>query len=416
MILKSIKESNYYKFIIILALIFCIFWVIIIDTKPFSDFKYYYDIALNVANGMQWGNTYTSVGYSGILGGIFKLFGASFLVAKIFNIFLVLVNNLVFIEILDRINIKDIDKKIIFALFALFPNNIFYTSLIANELIFTTILLFVTLIYLSNYKHKYIVMGLLTGLNTMIKPFFIIFFFAVFIVDLLIDKNLGKSLKNSLIVLIFCCITISPWIYRNTRLVGEFTYVSNNAGIVLYINNNSQNKTGKWMAASDVENSIVNTEAYKNANITEQNKMLNAAAKKWIISHPKEFMQLGYLRLKNTYFVGDDFYYTTYGTNLSQYYKDKLFSFTNLIRKIIVAPAILYIAVYSIIILKSVFQRKTDLLNKFNLYTTVIFYMFTVIYFATEGQGRYAFPMIFIFVYYFYLTINFILSKTMIIK
>jgi len=32
----------------------------------------------------------------------------------------------------------------------------------------------------------------------------------------------------------------------------------------------------------------------------------------------------------------------------------------------------------------------------------VIFYMFTVIYFVTEGQGRYAFPLIFILVYYFY--------------
>ena len=408
---KSIKKNNFCNLILILNLVFCILWVLRVNTQPFSDFRYYYDVALNVANGLPWGNTYTSVGYSIVLGGIFKIFGASFLVAKILNIFLVLINNIVFIKILDKTNLKNIDKRFIFAFFAFFPNNIFYTSLIANELMFTTILLITTLVYLSNYKHKYILMGLLVGLNTMIKPFFIVFFFAIFIVDAFIDRKPMKSLKNSLLVLLFCCITISPWIYRNTKYVGEFTYVSNNAGIVLYINNNSQNKTGRWMPASDVENSIVNTDVYKNANMTEQNKMLNSAAKKWILSHPKEFLQLGYTRLKNTYFLGDDIYYTTTGTNLSQYYKDTMFSYTNILRKIIFAPAILYIAIYSIIILISIFKRKTNLLNKFNLYTTVIFYMFTVIYFSTEGQGRYAFPLIFIFVYYFYLTMNFIIRK-----
>jgi len=408
---KSIRENNFYKLILILNLVLCILWVLIVNTQPFSDFRYYYDVALNVANGLPWGNTYTSVGYSIILGGIFKIFGASFLAAKILNIFLVLINNIILIEILDKTNLRSIDKKILFAIFAFFPNNIFYTSLIANELMFTTILLLTTLVYFSQYRHKYILMGLLTGINTMIKPFFIVFFFAVFIVDLFIDKKLMKSMKNSILVLVFCCIAISPWIYRNTKYMGQFTYVSNNAGIVLYINNNSNNQTGRWMAATDVENSLVNTETYKTANMTEQNKMLNSAAKKWILSHPKEFLQLGYQRLKNTYFLGDDIYYTTIGSSVSQYNKDRLFTYTNLFRKIIFVPALLYIVIYSIIILISIFKRKTNYLNKFNLYTTVIFYMFSVIYFATEGQGRYAFPLIFIFVYYFYLTLNIIISK-----
>lgn len=413
---ESLKKENYYKFIVIFGLIFSILWVIIVNTKPFSDFQYYYDIALNVANGLQWGDTYTSVGYSIILGGLFKIFGASVLVAKVFNIFLVTLNSIIFIEILDKINIKDIDKRIIFALFVFFPNNIFYTSLIATEIIFTTILLLITLIYFSDLKYKFIFIGILTGLNTMIKPFFIIFFLAIFIVELFINKKILKSLKDSIIVLLFCCIAISPWVYRNSKLVGQFTFVSNNGGIVLYINNNSQNKEGRWMKAADVENSIVNTEAYKNANMTVKNKMLSTAAKKWIISHPKEFMYLGYIRFKNTYFLGDDFYYTTSGTNLSTFYKDTIFSLTNNFRKIVIVPAISYMAFYSILILYSIFKKKTHLLNKYNLYTTILFYMFTSVYIITEGQGRYAFPLIFVFVYYFYYLINFVIVKTRILN
>ena len=407
----SLKKYKYNKFVLLAGLVFSIIWILLVDTKPFSDFQYYYDVAVNVASGLQWGNTYTAVGYSIILGGLFKIFGASLMTAKIFNIFLITLNSILFIEILDRVNLKDLDVKIIFTLFVLFPNNIFYAGLIANELIFTTLLFICTLVYFSNFKYKYMVLGILTGINTIIKPFFIVFFFAIFLVDLLKERKFLAASRNSLIVLLFCCITISPWTYRNTKLVGQFTYVSNNSGIVLYINNNSQNDTGRWMAASDVENSVVETQEYINANMTEKNKMLSAAAKEWIAAHPGEFLNLGMKRLSNTFLYGDDAYYSANGSSLTDAQKDQLYTYTNNYRKFIFQPAILCILLYSIIILWSIIKRKTHMLNKFNLYTAVLFYMFTVIYFATEGQGRYAFPMIFIFVYYFYLLIYSVITR-----
>jgi hypothetical protein len=342
---------------------------------------------------------------------LFKIFGASLLTVKIFNIVLIVLNNILFIEILDRVNLKDLDVKIIFTLFVLFPNNILYAGLVANELIFTTILLICTIVYFSNFKYKYVVLGILTGINTIIKPFFIVFFFAVFIVDLLKERKPLAAIRDSMIVLLLCCITISPWVYRNTKLVGEFTYVSNNSGIVLYINNNSQNGTERWMAAADVENSVVNTEEYKNANMTQRNKMLSSAAKEWIVSHPKEFIDLGMKRLSNTFLYGDDVYYASNGSSLTEDQKDKLYIYTNNYRKFIFEPAILCLLIYSIIVLKCIFQKKTHMLNKFNLYSAVLFYMFTAIYFATEGQGRYAFPMIFIFIYYFNILINSVIVR-----
>ncbi|MTK14019.1 MAG: hypothetical protein F8N39_18745 [Clostridiaceae bacterium] len=245
----------------------------------------------------------------------------------------------------------------------------------------------------------------------MIKPFFIAIFFAIFIVEILKEKRATLAFKNSLIVLIVSIIVISPWIYRNTKLVGQFTYVSNNGGIVLYINNNSQNNIGRWMAASDVENSIVKTPEYEKANMTEKNKMLGDAAKKWIKSHPKEFLTLGFKRLYNTYFVSDDIMYSTYGSNLSDNTKTIIFSVANNIRNIIFTPAVLYILIYSIVILRAIVLRKTQLLDKFTLYIIVVFFMFTSVYFITEGQGRYAFPEIFIMIYCFYQFIKSALYK-----
>lgn len=346
-----------------------------------------------------------------MLGGIFKLFGASVITAKIFNLILTFISNIFFISVLEKINISEKCRKVIFALFVFMPNNIFYNSILGTEILFTTILLMTTNVYFSNVKYKYVYIGILTGLNTMIKPFFVAFSFAVFLVDLLKEKKLLTSIKNSFIVFVIAMIVISPWIYRNTKLVGEFTYVSNNGGIVLYINNNSQNNKGRWMAASDVENSLVKTPEYKEANMTEKNKMLSKSAKEWIKSHPVQFVELGFKRLFNTYFVGDDIIYSTSGSGLSDYTKSNLYTITNNIRRIIFTPAIVYMLTYSIFILYSIVVGKTNVLNKFTLYAVVLFYMFTSIYFITEGQGRYAFPEIFIMIYCFYQMVRFLVLK-----
>lgn len=399
---KNSKIGTYYKVVLIIGLLVSTLWVVFVDTKPFSDFQYYYNLAVNIANGLPWGDTYTSVGYPIILGGIFKLFGSSLIIAKVFNLIITFISNFCLLLILRKLDINELDRRIIFTLFVLMPNNIMYNSILATEIIFTLIILIITNIYFGQTKFKYILIGILAGLNTMIKPFFIAIFFAVFIVEILKEKRCTLALKNSLIVLIVCIIVISPWIYRNTKLVGQFTYVSNNGGIVLYINNNSQNKLGRWMAASDVENSVVKTPEYEKANMTEKNKMLGDAAKKWIKSHPKEFLTLGFKRLYNTYFVSDDILYSTYGSNLSDNTKTIIFSVANNIRNIIFTPAVLYILIYCIIILRAIILGKTQLLNKFTLYIIVIFFMFTLVYFITEGQGRYAFPEIFIMIYCFY--------------
>lgn len=406
-----LKNENYYKIIMAIGMVLCLLWILLIDTKPFSDFDYYYGLSVDMANGLPWGDTYTSVGYCMLLGGIFKLFGAGLFKAKLLNLFLTFASYVLFYGVIKRVNLKERDRKIIFTLFVFIPNNIFYNSLVATELLFTTILIFITFIYFSDIKHKYVYVGVLVGLNTLIKPFFIAYFFAIFLLELLIEKKIIASIKNSLIVLIVCAITIAPWIYRNTKLVGQFTYVSNNGGIVLYINNNSQNKNGRWMPVDQVENSIVKTEAYKRANMTQKNKMFTNAAKTWIKSHPMEFIQLGFKRLFNVYLLGDDIHYSTHGSHISDSAEANLFTVTNDIRNIIFVPAIMYILIYSVVILKSIWKRKTHLLNKYTLYNVILFYMFTCVYFVTEGQGRYAFPEIFIMIYCFYYFIKFSIHK-----
>ncbi|WP_434306013.1 hypothetical protein [Clostridium botulinum] len=397
---SNYSKTNYYKIIIGLSMLLCILWVIFVDTKPFSDFEYYYNLAVSIANGGEWGDTYTSVGYSIVLGGLFKLFGASLALGKIFNLVLTFFGQVLFLGILRKIKITERNRKIVFTLFVLFPNNIFFNSVLGTEILFTTLLLLLTYLYFSDIKYKYVILGVLVGATTMVKPFFLLYAFAIFLVELLKEKSFLKSLKSGIIIAVVALIIISPWIYRNTKYNGERTFVSNNGGIVLYINNNSQNNMGRWMSIYDVENSLAETEEYKKASYTQKNKMLNKAAKEWIKSHPKEFVILGFKRLFNTYMVGDDVAYSIHGVTMNDTVKFKLFTATNCIRNMVFIPAIIYVLIYSIFILIQIIKRRTENLNKFNLYSTILFHMFTSVYFITEGQGRYAFPLIFIIIYF----------------
>lgn len=190
-----LKNNIYYKIIIALGMILSVLWTLIVDTQPFSDFDYYYRLAVDIANGLPWGDTYTSVGYSILLGGVFKIFGAGLLKAKIFNLLLTFGTYVLFYGVIKRVNLKERDRKIIFTLFVLMPNNIFYNSIVGTEILFTNILIFITFIYFSDIRYKYVYIGILVGLNTIVKTFFIVYFFAVFLLELLIEKKIISSIK-----------------------------------------------------------------------------------------------------------------------------------------------------------------------------------------------------------------------------
>lgn len=399
MFIEYIKNKKFYLNIIALAFIVSLIWIITVNTQPFSDFDYYNQLATSIANGGQWGDTYTTVGYPIVIGLIYKIFGANIFIAKIFNLILSTINNILVLLILDKAKLKEREKKIIFLLFAFFPASIYFNSVLCTEILFTNIMLICTLVFFSNLKYKYYIIGVLVALNTMVKPFFILLPFLIFMVNWIVDKKLLFAIKNALTVLVVALLVISPWAYRNTKLVGQLTYVSNNGGIVLYINNNSQNHSGRWMPVADVENSIINLPEFQKANMTEKNKMFSKEAKKWIINHPKEFISLGFKRLYNTYYLGDDVGYSLYETNFTPEAKHKIFNFTNFTRNLVFIPATIYILVCSVFLIMDLINKKT--LNLFNVYMLIMYYMFTCVYFITEGQGRYAFPVILVLIYFF---------------
>lgn len=75
-------------------------------------------------------------------------------------------------------------------------------------------------------------------------------------------------------------------------------------------------------------------------------------------------------------------------------------------------PALIFILLSTLIIIKRIVSKQSYKINYYTLYIIVLFYMFTGIYFITEGQGRYSFPLIFIIIYCFYYFIKGLLIYT----
>ncbi|OLN30223.1 hypothetical protein [Desulfosporosinus metallidurans] len=409
--LRLKKLSSFYYLVLILGFVLSVLWVLLVRTEPVSDFEYYQRIATQIANGGQWGDTYTTVGYPIFLAPFYWLLGASTWVAKALNLVLSTLNNVLVLHILGKIGIAERLRKRIFVLFVLFPMNIYYNSNVASEILFTTLLLLGTYVYLSDIKYKYVSIGVITGLNTMLKPYFPLFALTIILTDLVWHKEFLKSFKNGVVVILLAGVVLAPWLYRNYKLTGEFTYVSNNGGIVLYINNNSQNKLSGWMPAENVENSVVNRSDYRSANPTEKNKMLSRAAKAWIVGHPREFVSLGLKRVKRTFIqYGDknygDIFLAFYGSGISPSLQIKWFKATELIRASVFIGGIASILSYTIMHFGLFFARenyqhreKTWYISSHSrdkgcLFLLITFYMFAGVYFLTEGQSRYAFPTV----------------------
>lgn len=406
------NQIDYYGLLVLtLGLVADLLWILFVKTQPFSDFQYYHGLAQQIANGGQWGDTYTSVGYPIVLGFFYKLFGANIVVAKSLNLVLSSVNNLLVFRILGRMGLPKRIRGTILTVFIFFPMNVYYNSILATEIMFTTIFLLIVYLYLGNARYKYWVIGLLTGINTMIKPFFPLFFLVVFLTEYIMHKKFLDSLKNSLVVLSVTIAVLSPWLYRNYRLIGEFTYVSNNGGIVLYINNNSQNKYGGWMPAEDIEDSVVRQPEYIKSNATERSKLLQQAAKKWIVSHPKDFLILGIKRIVRTYLGPRDVEYSLYGAQIPMPIKTLVIVLSEIAMRLFLLIGIFSMLVFTVQSLLRRLSFKRNMPAKANIhdiFLLISFFMFTLVYFITEGQSRYAFPTVFITIFYFSKAVQYI--------
>ena len=409
-------------------------WVVCIPNEPVSDFAGYHLLASNIYHHQGYsisGNpvAFQGVGYPFLLGWFFRLMGStSVFYGKMFNLLFSSITLPLFCGL--SLNLFK-EKRLAVAFYALvvfLPNYIAYTSVLGTETI--ALFLFALVLFMQMQMEesffKYVLLGLGCGILGLIKPFFLAYPLLAAAALWIKEKKLKKTLARLTISFIAMCLVIAPWTLRNYRVYKLFIPVSYNAGYMLMVNNNSANSNGMWMPLAEVplpeelENRLEDLDIsyddfqkHPDEYAMEDPRIdsaLQAEAEKWIASHPIAFIKLGLMRIQATFFSAEnagDIY--SWAINSGRVGGDWLVQATQ-------SPGIqLFLKIYLMVLslaglffvllqvgpaARMLFFKDVSIPYRVSVPLLNLFF-FTAVPFLFEGQPRYAFLMLFVFVFCF---------------
>jgi len=400
-IIDFTKKYNYIL-IILLGIILRLAWIIAMPTYPETDFMWYHVKGVELSKGMGFLNgiypyyrgtpgIYTAfrpIGYPGTLAVLYFIFGTGFndfLVGKLFNV--VLSTLIMFLTYkLAKQFFNEKIALITLILYAFSPLAIAYNSIHCSEILFSAVLMLS--VYLFFNKNNPIIIGLLIGYLTLIRPIgmFIPLIFAFF---MFIKKDL--KLKNKIAYIVSFAIAVgvvvAPWLIRNYIRFGEPVF-STNGGYVIYVNNNDY-ATGSWSDPYKYPNSpFLKYKTDTGFDEMAIHKLGKELAYKWIMENPGRFIKLAFKRIANSYFLKTDDIMWAMTIDVNTWHP--------LTYKAVFLERILYIPFYLIVfafiiyaLYRFIRQRKTDFIT----FILFIFAYFNAMMFVLEGNSRYVFPL-----------------------
>ncbi|WP_346235353.1 glycosyltransferase family 39 protein [Lysinibacillus telephonicus] len=413
------KNIDLVVFFVLLSMGFTLrlLWILNVPNEPFSDFQTYYEIAISIVNGETHSLMgYQGIGYPFILSVIFSIFNSTdIFIAKFFNVIL----STVTLVLIYLISIKLLKNKwlslLVLLLVTLLPNYIAYNNIIGTETFFVFLFTLILVLYLYNFNNKarLPLLGIIIGFAALTKPQFMIYPILLMIILFLKNKNLKESLVFLGVVGIFTAAVISPMAIINYNKFNKFIPISYNGGYVLYINNNDQNNNGKYMDVNAVTPSeeILVKFAEKNISYGElsakASDLYKEQAMDWIKEHPITFIKLGLLRIDATFFSGasdiQDWSMSSFNMQLQEKmpwneYARNIYLF-EFITDTIVYTLSMFGFIFSFLGLYYIIKKflKMEIPYIISLPSINILF-FVLICFVFEGQSRYNYPVLFLFI------------------
>ncbi|MDR3611360.1 MAG: glycosyltransferase family 39 protein [Ignavibacteriaceae bacterium] len=246
--LTLISEKRFLTVTLLIAFLIRLLWILAFNPLPLDDFLFYYTEAKRISDGLGYTlkngtpTAFFPVGYPAFLGLLFYLFSSSLFIAKLANVLLSVGCIYFFYKILKCLGYQNIIIRVSIIILLFYPNQIGYTSLTSDTVLFQTLfyLSLLSLIYAFNrFTIKwFIISGIFCGLMILTRPYGIILPLLVSIYFIIKQNNFIKSAKHSLILFLFLIITILPWTIRNYHVFDNFVFISTNGGVDLYIGNN----------------------------------------------------------------------------------------------------------------------------------------------------------------------------------
>ncbi len=157
--------------------------------------------------------------------------------------------------------------------------------------------------------------GVLFGLTAVCRPTvwaFAVLFAIVSVIGLLLPKaqksrrSIGSVLRDWLVICIACSVIIVPWGFRNDAIMFEFVVTTTHGGYTLYLGNNDAVYDAEIAHPTDTpwdsrawQMSVPHPHVGEGADLElVRDRWMTDHAKEWIRQHPREFVELCWLRVK----------------------------------------------------------------------------------------------------------------------
>ena len=261
-------------------------WALLVPVIPLSDSNIYWNTARNLANYGVYGVTpdkpfsYWPVGTSAIYAAFYKIFGVNMVAVIIANL---IAGTLLMLTSAQLARRWFGDQAALWtaALLALWPSLIMYATVMASEVFF--ILAINTAILTWNMRGlpapaSSILCGVLFAAAALIRPIALLVPLLYAIVLAAQNRKIVPQIWRLAIVMVAMFACIAPWTARNYAVHHAFVLISTNGAPVLWMGNNPDSDGGYMHTSKAL--------VPEGASEVERARILGAAAKEYMLSHP----------------------------------------------------------------------------------------------------------------------------------
>lgn len=239
-----------------LAFVIRVAWILLVPSTPLADFAEYDRLGWGLATQRVYATAsgeptaYRPPGYPFLLALLYRVVGHQSLIARLLNAGLGTLTCLLVFRLTVRIGLRALALPVT-VFYALYPTAIYYTNLLATEVLFTFLLLAIILIWLDLTEYRppsrrtsfyriipAFCLGSLAAIAALVRPVIlpVLGLFVAFQVPRLrFIQQIWYFLLFSVFALL---VTLLPWTYRNYQLSGRLVLISTNGGVNFFIGNN----------------------------------------------------------------------------------------------------------------------------------------------------------------------------------
>jgi hypothetical protein len=269
--------------------------ILVASVHQSSDFLWYYTEGISIAAGKgYWQDgvptAYWPVGWPGLLGVLFRVFGPYAIVGKLANLVFAALTFLLTAALARRFLGDRLVARIAVLLLAVYPNQIAYIPALATEPFYEFLLLLAVWLLSKERLGWGLLAGLVFGVASLTKaqtpPLPVILLCGVW----LLSKprpGIAALVPRLAAVVGAMILVVVPWTIRNYEAFGAFVPISTNGGPTLLIGNNPD-ATGTDQEDVPMIEALDHGPRGQVAN----DKLAYAEAVHWIESHPLGFLEL----------------------------------------------------------------------------------------------------------------------------